>query len=327
MLVNTVNLVIGFVVLIFAADYFVKGSAAIARNFGISPLIIGLTIVGLGTSAPEILVSSISSWQGNAGLAVGNAIGSNIANIGLVLGATALISPILIHSSIVRRELPILLVISLASFGLIIDGNLSFIDGALLITALVLFLFWLAYTAKISRQTLSDPLSQEFSDEIPDNIPTSKALLYALAGLIGLLLSSKLLVWAAVNIAVSFGISDLVIGLTIIALGTSLPELATSIAGVLKKESDLAIGNIIGSNIFNLLAVLCLPGLISPGAIDENVILRDFPFMLLMTILLLGLSCKVKGQSKLGRFKGLIMLSLFLGYLAKLYLDTVVTII
>lgn len=327
MLLNIAGLAVGFIVLIFSADYFVNGAAAIARNIGVSPLIIGLTIVGLGTSAPEILVSSIASLQGNAGLAVGNAIGSNIANIGLVLGATALVAPILIQSSLLRREFPILLGISFASFLLIIDGNLSFIDGIILVTSLLGFLIWLARAAKASHQKPIDPLDQEFTDEIPDDLSMTRASVYCGLGLIGLITSSKLLVWAAVNIATALGVSDLIIGLTIIALGTSLPELAASITSVLKNEPDLAVGNIIGSNIFNLLAVLCLPGLISPGAIDASVVTRDFPLMLILTALLFGLSCKIKGEAKLTRFKGLIMMLLFLGYLGKLYVDTVGTTI
>jgi cation:H+ antiporter len=325
MLLNIVVLVAGFIVLIYSADYFVNGAAAIARNLGISPLIIGLTIVGLGTSAPEMLVSSISSWQGNTGLAVGNAIGSNIANIGLVLGATALVTPILIQSHLLRRELPILLGISFASYFLVIDGHLSTIDGLILVTGLVLFLVWLANVAKNNRQNSTDPLGDEFADEIPDDLPMSRASIYCIFGLVGLIASSKALVWAAVNIATALGVSDLIIGLTIIALGTSLPELAASITSVLKKEPDLAVGNIIGSNVFNLLAVLCLPGLISPGVVDDNVVSRDFPVMLMMTVLLFGLSCKFKGETKLGRAKGFIMMLLFLTYLGKLYFDTVGT--
>lgn len=327
MLLNIAGLAIGFIVLIFSADYFVNGASAIARNLGISPLIIGLTIVGLGTSAPEILVSSIASWQGNAGLAIGNAVGSNIANIGLVLGATALIAPILIKSSLLRREFPILLGISFASYLLIIDGHLSFTDGMILVAGLFGFLIWLAQTAKVSQKNSIDPLDQEFTDEIPDDLSMGRASTYCILGLIGLIASSKLLVWAAVNIATAFGVSDLVIGLTIIALGTSLPELAASITSVLKNEPDLAVGNIIGSNVFNLLAVLCLPALISPGIVDTSVVSRDFPLMLIMTVLLFGLSCKIKGESKLSRFKGLIMMLLFLGYLGKLYVDTIGTAI
>lgn len=323
MLINSAALLAGFVFLIFSADYFVKGTSAIARNFGISPLIIGLTIVGLGTSAPEILVATIASLQGNTGLATGNAIGSNIANIGLVLGATALITPIFIQSSLLKRELPILLAASIGSYLLVIDGDLSRLDGFILISGLAAFLYWLARSAKQSKLESVDVLDVEFSDEIPNNIPNNKAFMFFLLGLIGLIGSSKLLVWSAVNIATLFGVSDLVIGLTIVAIGTSLPELAASITSVLKKEPDLAVGNIIGSNAFNLLAVFCVPGLIQPGAIDTLLISRDFPLMLGLTLLLFFFSYSFSGPSKINRLKGAVFMLIFIGYLTKVYLDTV----
>ena len=325
MLINVAALLAGFVFLVFSADFFVKGSSAIARNLGVSPLIIGLTIIGLGTSAPELLVSAIASFQGNTGLATGNAIGSNIANIGLVLGATSLIAPIIIQSSLLKRELPILLAISIASYFLVIDGDLSRIDGLILLTGLVCFLYWLTLSARQNKQKNTDTLAAEFSGEIPLGMANSKAIVFSASGLMGLLASSKLLVWAAVNIAVIFGVSDLIIGLTIIAIGTSLPELAASIASVLKKEPDLAVGNIIGSNAFNLLAVFCLPGLIHPGKIDSHLIYRDFPVMLGLTLMLLMFSYGFSSQPKIGRFKGLLFVILFLAYLGKLYLDSVGT--
>mgnify|MGYP003385518651 CR=1 FL=1 len=322
MLINIAALLAGFTFLIFSADSFVKGTSAIARNLGISPLIIGLTIVGLGTSAPEMLVAGMASAQGNTGLATGNAIGSNIANIGLVLGTTALIAPILIQSSILRRELPILLAISTASYLLVIDGHLSQLDGLLLLSGLAAFMYWLLRSAKQSKASGSDALELEFSDEIPADLPNLNASLFFLAGLVGLIASSKLLVWAAINIATAFGISDLVIGLTIVAIGTSLPELAASVASVLKKEPDLAIGNIIGSNSFNLLAVFCLPGLIHPAKVDPLLISRDFPIMLAFTLLLFFFSYSFKGQPKINRLKGGLFMLLFFAYLAKVYFDT-----
>tara|TARA_R110002074_G_scaffold402287_1_gene606232 strand:+ start:48178 stop:49155 length:978 start_codon:yes stop_codon:yes gene_type:complete len=325
MLINLAALLAGFAFLIFSADFFVKGSSALARNLGVSPLIIGLTIIGLGTSAPEILVAAIASLQGNTGLAMGNAIGSNIANIGLVLGTTAIIAPVVIQSSLLKRELPVLLAISVTSYLLVIDGDLSRIDGLILLTGLASFLYWLTLSARKNKQQNSDTLAAEFSGEIPLGMANSKAILFSASGLIGLLASSKLLVWAAVNIAVIFGVSDMVIGLTIIAIGTSLPELAASIASVLKKEPDLAVGNIIGSNAFNLLAVLCLPGLIQPGAIEGNLVSRDFPIMLGLTVMLLLFSYSFTGQPKIGRFKGFLFAILFIAYLGKVYLDSVGT--
>jgi len=322
MLINIAALLAGFTFLIFSADFFVKGTSAIARNFGVPPLIIGLTIVGLGTSAPEMLVAAMASAQGNTGLATGNAIGSNIANIGLVLGATALIAPILIQSSILKRELPILLAISTASYLLVIDGHLSRIDGLILLSGLVTFMYWLLRSAQQSKPQGGDALELEFSDEIPADLPNLNAFLFFLAGLTGLIASSKLLVWSAVNIATAYGVSDLVIGLTIVAIGTSLPELAASVASVLKKEPDLAIGNIIGSNAFNLLAVLCLPGLIHPTDVDPLLISRDFPIMLGLTLLLFFFSYSFNGQPRINRLKGGIFMLFFVTYLGKVYLDT-----
>ncbi len=323
MLLNIIGLLAGFLFLIFSADYFVKGTAAIARNFGISPLIIGLTIVGLGTSAPEMLVAGLSSLQGNTGLATGNAIGSNIANIGLVLGTTALVAPILIKSSLLKRELPVLLAISIASYLLVIDGDLSRLDGIILLSGLAAFMYWLLRSAKQSKANNIDTLDVEFSDEIPSDLSSTRAFFYFLAGLAGLIASSKLLVWAAVNMAVAFGVSDLVIGLTIVAIGTSLPELAASITSVLKKEPDLAIGNIIGSNAFNLLAVFCLPGLIHPGTVDNLLVSRDFPIMLGFTLLLFFSAYSFNGQPTISRLKGGLFMLFFISYLGKVYLDTI----
>ena len=327
MLLSYVGLFIGFCVLIFSADYFVKGASALAKNIGVSPLIIGLTIVGLGTSAPEMLVAGFASLEGNTGLAIGNAVGSNIANIGLVLGVSTLVSPIFIKSSLLRREFPILLLASVVSYLLLLDGTLSFIDGSILIVGLIAFLIWLIHSARKSREQGIDPLETEFEVDIPSNMKNSSAWLLCLLGLVGLVLSSKLLVWAAVNIATHFGISDLVIGLTIVAIGTSLPELAASITSILKKEPDLALGNVIGSNLFNLLAVLCLPGIIHPGAVDELVLTRDMPMMLGITVFLFAISFGFKKEACIGRIKGLVLTLVFIGYMSKLYFDSLTTII
>lgn len=327
MLLSYVGLFIGFCVLIFSADYFVKGASALAKNIGVSPLIIGLTIVGLGTSAPEMLVAGIASLEGNTGLAIGNAVGSNIANIGLVLGVSALVSPIFIQSSLLKREFPILLFATAISYFLLLDGTLSLIDGSILLAGLIVFLMWLIHSARKSKEQGNDPLEAEFEAEIASNIKTSSAWLFCILGLVGLVLSSKLLVWAAINIATYFGVSDLVIGLTIVAIGTSLPELAASITSILKKEPDLALGNVIGSNLFNLLAVLCLPGLIRPGTVDELVFTRDMPVMLGLTVFLFAISFGFKKEACIGRIKGLVLALVFIGYMSKLYFDSISTII
>lgn len=311
MLIDFIALVGGLIVLVFAADWFVDGTSSIARNLGISPLLIGLTIVGLGTSAPEILVSSLASLQGNPGLAIGNAIGSNIANMGLILGSTALIAPLAFHSGLLKRELPVLMLISVVCYGLALDG-LSVVDGALMLLGLGVFLFWLIRTAMKERK--NDILTQEIAAEIPETMPNNQAWIYFVVGLVGLLISSKVLVWASVNIAQSMGVSDLVIGLTIVALGTSLPELAASIASVKKGEHDLAIGNVIGSNVYNLLAVYSLPALLAPGPVDATVITRDFPVLLAFTAALFIFGIGLSKAGNINRWEGGILLSAYLYY-------------
>ena len=311
MWINFVVLVAGLAVLVYSADKFVEGTSSIARNMGVSPLLIGLTIVGLGTSAPEILVASIASWQGNAELAVGNALGSNIANIGLILGVTALISPLMVHSRILKKELPILLLTSVACYLLAFDG-LTRVDGVLMVVSLVLFLSWLVRSAKQEKER--DVFAEEVAKELPDEMSNKRSWLLFLLGLVGLLLSSRGLVWAAVNIAESLGVSDLVIGLTIVAIGTSLPELAASISSVLKNEHDLAVGNVIGSNMYNLLAVYSLPGLIAPGALTESVVARDFPVVLAFTGVLFALGYSVKKVGRINRWEGMLLVIGFASY-------------
>lgn len=321
MLLNIIALLVGLIALVISADKFVVGAASIARKLGISPFLIGLTIVGLGTSAPEILVSAIASWQGNTGLAVGNALGSNIANIGLILGCTALISPLAFKSDLLKRELPILMAVSLVCFVLALDG-LSLIDGILMLFMLAAFLLWLINSAKNEKNnSVADPLEQDFINEMPEDVSGAKARLFFCLGLVGLLVSSKLLVWAAVNIAESFGVSDLVIGLTIVALGTSLPELAASISSVLKKEDDLAVGNIIGSNMYNLLAVYSLPGIIAPGPVAESVIYRDFPVLLIFTAALFLFGFAKSG--KINRWAGGCLVLAYLVYQWVIYQSAV----
>ncbi len=301
MLIDLLALVVGLVALVFAADYFVDGTSAIARNFGVSPLLIGLTIVGLGTSAPEILVAALASLQGNPGLAIGNAIGSNIANMGLILGCTALVAPLAFHSGLLKCELPVLMLISVVCYVLALNG-LSVVDGMMMLFGLAAFLFWLVHSAMVERK--NDVLAQTIAADIPATMPNSQAWRYFAVGLVGLLLSSKLLVWAAVNIAQSLGVSDLVIGLTIVALGTSLPELAASISSVLKGEDDLAVGNVIGSNVYNLLAVYSLPALVAPGAVDAVVIGRDFPVLLAFTAVLFILGMGFSKAGSINRWEG-----------------------
>ena len=312
MLLNIVIFLIGLIVLSWSADRFVYGASALAKNIGISPMMIGLTIVAMGSSAPEIVVSAIASANGNMNTAVGNALGSNITNIALVLGITALVKPLLVSSTTLKRELPALLIISLIAIGFMFDGELKSYEGIIL---LGLFIFVLAMMAWLSLQVdKEDPLVAETADEIPKGVSNTSALIWIGVGLVVLPLSAHFLVNSAVEIARYMGISDLVIGLTIIAFGTSLPELAASVAGVLKGEDDLALGNIIGSNIFNLLAVLGMPGLIAPGLLDPDVYNRDMYVMLGLTLLLFLFSFDLIGKRTISRTNGFILLACFIGY-------------
>ncbi len=317
MLIALLAIVGGFVLLVWGADRFVAGASAIACHLGVSPLIIGLTIVAFGTSAPEMIVSAVSSWQGNTGLAFGNAIGSNITNISLVLGVTALVVPLKVHSAILRRELPILLLIMFFALSLILDDDMSRGDGLLLISGLALMIYWLVGLGLRSRQ--ADPMTAEFTHEIQPMMSLARAQLWLFIGLVVLFVSSRILVWGAVFVAHTLGVSDLVIGLTIIAVGTSLPELAAAVMSALKGEPDIAIGNVIGSNMFNLLGVMAMPGLIDPGVIPADILSRDYPWMLLLTTALFIMAYGFRGPGMINRMEGALLLLAYGGYLYVLY--------
>lgn len=317
MLINLAAIAAGFVLLVWAADRFVGGAASVARALGVSPMIIGLTIVGFGTAAPEILVSAMAALAGNPDLGVGNAIGSNITNIALILGTAALIAPLTVRSETLRRELPVLLTIMLVGLGLLIDGELDRIDGIVLLAGLVAFIAWLIHLAR--RSANADPMAEEFSAEMPAPMPLPAALLWLAIGLAVLLISSRLLVWGAVNLAVALGISDLVIGLTVVAIGTSLPELAASVIAARRGEHDIAIGNVLGSNIFNLLAVMGLPGVIRPGAIPDAVLTRDFPIMVGLTLAFFLLAWGIGRRGHFSRLSGVLLLASFAAYQLILY--------
>ncbi|PKF61408.1 calcium/sodium antiporter [Psychromonas sp. psych-6C06] len=313
-------IIIGFALLIWSADKFVLGASNTARSFSISPLIVGVVIVGLGTSAPEMLVSAIAAAEGNTGLSIGNAIGSNITNIGLMLGVTALFYPLHIHSKLLKREMPVLLAIILLSYYILSDQHLSFLNGLLL---LLMMFAMLAYTIWEAKSHGDDELPQEILDEMPEEVSKGEALKWLIIGIIVLIASSRVLVWGAVEVAEFFQVSDLIIGLTIVAIGTSLPELAATIAAARKKEFDLAVGNIIGSNIFNILGVMALPGLIRPDTFDIEVLTRDYPVMIGLTVALMIFSIAWrKGKTGiLGRFEGALLLTAYLGYMVWLFID------
>jgi cation:H+ antiporter len=311
-LIQITIFIVGLIVLSWSADRFVYGASALAKNFGIAPMLIGLTIVAMGSSAPEIVVAATASLNGSPNTAVGNAIGSNITNIALVLGITALIKPLLVSSGTLRREFPILLIVSGIAVYILSDQNFTKIEG---VTLLVLFIFTIGGMAWLSlRVDKDDPLIDENELEIPNDVSNSTAIMWVIIGIVMLPLSAHFLVESAVFIAKYFGLSDLIIGLTIIAIGTSLPELAACVAGVLKGEDDLAMGNIIGSNIFNILAVLGVPGVIAPGFIDADAANRDMYVMLALTVLLLIFSFNLRGTRRINRVEGAFLLSCFFAY-------------
>lgn len=318
-LLSIVVIIIGLGLLVWGAERFVHGAAAIAKNFGVSPLIIGLTIVGIGTSAPEILISIIAAYQGNPALAVGNALGSNIANIALVLGITAIVMPLTVKSETLRREYPVMFAVMLLALVLVVDYHLGHLDGLILISGLFVMLYWMI---KQSRKHKRDPMEQEFDQEIP-NISNKSAFLWFIIGLTLLIISSRGLVWGSINIATSMGISDLIIGLTIVAIGTSLPELAASVMSALKKEHDIAVGNIIGSNMFNMLVVFGIPGLVAPHTLDASVLERDFPVMIGLSIALFIVAYGFKKEGRINRFEGVLLLSGYIAYMTVLYLSAV----
>ncbi|MEJ2059190.1 MAG: calcium/sodium antiporter [Gammaproteobacteria bacterium] len=320
MLLAITAVILGFVLLIWGADRFVHGAAGIAATLGVSPIIIGLTIVGFGTSAPEMLISGFAAWQGNPGLAIGNAIGSNITNIALVIGATALVSPLAVQSQTLRREFPLLVAVQVGVLVFLLNGTLTRLDSFILLAALAVFMGWTVYVAHKARR--NDPLRVEMEHELVPTMRLGTAVLWFLVGLGILLFSSRILVWGAVTIAKAFGISDLIIGLTIIAIGTSLPELASSIVSARRGEADLAIGNIIGSNIFNVLGVLPIAGVIHPILLPSEVLTRDYPIMLALTLafVLMGVGLR-GGRGRITRLEGAILLACFVGYEVLIYLS------
>ena len=313
-LLPIIALLSGFVLLIWSADEFTENGAKIANIFKVSPLIIGLLIFGFGTSAPEMLVSGLAAMNGNTGLSIGNAVGSNIFNIALVLGVSAIISPIEVQGNILRKEWVFLMVATLIAGLLLWDLRLDVFDGFVLLALLFLFL---GYTFKESKNTQNHEFD-EFEQKI-DKRETVKTWVMLVIGLIVLISSAKLVVWGGVAIAQVFGVSDLIIGLTVVALGTSLPELAVSIASVLKKQYEMVVGNVIGSNLFNTIAVLAIPGFIHPSDVAPEVMTRDYPVMLLLTILLFVVSYKFGKKHIINRFEGVLLVSVFSLYMWQLF--------
>lgn len=313
MLLSFAAVVAGLVLLVWSADRFILGAAGLARAAGISPLVVGMVIVGFGTSMPEVAVSTLAALQGSNGIAIGNAVGSNICNVALILGVGALVRPIGVTSGVLRKEIPITTGVSVLLLVLILDGRLGRIDGAVLAAGFVAMLAWMLHTA---RTQAGDPLLVEQQAELPPAMGTGRALLWIAIGLPLLIAASQLLVWGAVNIARELGVSDLVIGLTIVAIGTSLPELAATVTGLLKNENELAVGNILGSNLFNILFILMAPAFIAPGAIPDPLLLtRDLPVMIGVMLMLWGMAAGLRGAPlQIQRIDGGLLLTVYAGY-------------
>jgi cation:H+ antiporter len=312
MLIPIAQIIGGFILLVWGADRLVAGASATARNLGVSPLIIGLTIVAFGTSAPELVVSAVAASRGNPGLAVGNAIGSNIANIGLVLGITAVVYPLRVESETLKREYPLLMLIMIASFIMAADLNYSRTEGWLLLTGLAALVIWMVQYGL--KRAPDDPLAEEFAAEIPSDMPNRVAVTWMIVGLIILPLSSQFLVEGAITVARAMEVSEAVIGLTIVAFGTSLPELAAALTSALREEDDLAIGNVIGSNMFNILGVLGIAATIQPVAVEELMLKQDFPVMFLLTVLLFFMAYGIHGPGRISRRSGVLLLTIYSTY-------------
>ncbi|MAB99943.1 MAG: sodium:calcium antiporter [Pseudomonadaceae bacterium] len=313
-LMTFVYLIAGLVLLVGGAEVLVRGAAKLAAQFGIPPLVIGLTVVAFGTSAPETAVSVQAAMNGSGDLAIGNVVGSNIANVLLVLGATALIAPLIVSRQLIRMDVPLMIGASLLTFGLAWDGELSKIDGAILFTCIVAYTFFLI---RSNRNSLDEP-DDEFAAEFGLNEPAKPYawlinLILIVVGLVLLVGGSHFLVEGAVTLARALGLSELVIGLTVIAIGTSLPELATSILAAFKGERDIAVGNIVGSNLFNLLSVLGLAALVSPSpiSVSPNALAFDFPVMIAVAVACLPIFFT---GYRINRWEGLLFLAYYGAY-------------
>ncbi len=320
MLLPVLAIIGGLILLIWSADRFIDGAAATANHFGMSQLLIGIVIVGFGTSAPEMIVSSLSVLNGNPGIALGNAYGSNITNIALILGTTALITPLAVNSQILRLELPILILITALSAALIYDAEISRLDAVILLITFAAYMIWTVWhDLKNKSDSLAADVQQEFATQAKMSVKV--AVLWIFIGLLLLIGSSQLLVWGAVEVARYFGVSDLIIGLTIVAVGTSLPEFASSVVAARKGEADLAVGNIVGSNLFNALAVVGIAGVISPMQVEPEVFTRDMSVMTLVTVALLifGYGISRKNARRITRFEGFLFLVSYIAYTLYLF--------
>ena len=316
MLLFSAAIVLGLIFLILSADRFVDAASVIAQRTGLSPLIIGMLIVGIGTSAPEMLVSALAAMQGNPGLALGNAYGSNITNIALILGLTALLSPIPVQSGILRKELPVLCIVTAASIGLLWDGHLGLFDSALLVVALLALMVWLVRTGQESPDSFTEEAEANAQSHLPKMGHTGLMLFLSLAVMMA---ASQGLIWGAAGLAKAAGVSDLVIGLTVLAFGTSVPELASSLVAARKGQHALALGNVIGSNLFNTLGGVGIAGLISPSVVEPDLLTRDLPVVAALSLSLFVIGMGWRGRmGRINRVEGVILLAVYVGYIATL---------
>ncbi|PIE40635.1 MAG: calcium/sodium antiporter [Gammaproteobacteria bacterium] len=320
MLLAIAAIVVGLVLLVWSADKFVDGSVGLAEGFGMSKVMIGLTIVSLGTSAPEIFVSITAALENASELALGNALGSNIANIGLVLGVTALVAALPVKQGLLKQDLPALLAVTAICGFLLHDLVLNTDDGLTLMVVLVILMYLMfRYKTEHPEESIE---TANIDEEIPD-YGTKESIISFTIGLVVLIISSRLLVWGAVDIATSLGVSEVVIGLTIVAIGTSLPEMAASIASALRNHHDIALGNIIGSNILNLLAVLSVASVIYPIEITQEIFIRDYGAMVLFTLALTLFVLIPKKRKQLSKVEGIILLTGYIAYMYTLYLRSI----
>lgn len=316
MTVGILAVILGIALLVWSADRFVEGAASTAAYFGMPPLLIGMVIVGFGTSAPEMLVSALSAAQGASGIALGNAYGSNIANIGLILGLTALLKPVAVHSQVLRKELPVLTAVTALAAWQAHDGTIGRFDALVL---LAVFAALMAWTIRQGLRQKTDALAGEMQRDMQTRrLPLRRAVYWLLTGLLLLIVSSRILVWGAVDIAHRLGVSDLVIGLTIVAIGTSLPELASSLIAAHRGEHDIALGNILGSNLFNTLAVVGIAGTIHPAKASPEIFHRDILVMAALTVSLFVIGYGFRGPGRVNRLEGAVLLSCYAAYTAYL---------
>lgn len=318
MLIPAIAVLFGLALLTWSADKFVDGASSTARHLGVSPLLIGMLIIGFGTSAPEMVVSAIAALDGAPNLALGNAYGSNIANIALVLGLTAIIAPITVNSKILRREYPLVIVVMLVAGWQLQSGIITRWEAWILLGLFFAFMGWAVYQGKNNDDVLAADIDTELAE---NSMSLPRSLIWLVIGLVLLVVSSQVLVWGAIEIATALGVSELVIGLTVVAVGTSLPELASCIAAVRKQEHDLALGNILGSNIFNTLAVVGIAGVITPIEFDYDVFTRDWSSMMVLTVVLLVFGLGRAGKGRINRLEGALLLGLYIAYMAWLFID------